>query len=151
MSRVPTLPDNLTQEAAQATVGRALALAAEKYAATGLSVAVCDRNGFLLAFGRTDHARPLSIELSMRKAYTASRMACSTLDFQRRLQREKLELAYFADERMAAMPGGVAVFDAAHRLLGAIAVGGISAEEDVVVAEWLVRALVADIPGCTAA
>ena len=56
--RPAALPGNLPQSAAQSTVRRALALAAEKYAASGLSVAVCDRHGFLLAFGRTDNARP---------------------------------------------------------------------------------------------
>lgn len=145
--RPAALPGNLPQSAAQSTVRRALALAAEKYAATGLSVAVCDRNGFLLAFGRTDNARPLSIELSIRKAYTASRMACSTLAFQQRLQRENLELAYFSDERLAAMPGGIPVFNDARRLIGAIAIGGISAQEDVVAAERLVAALGEELAG----
>lgn len=135
------MTDNLPQRTAQSTVNHALALAAEKYAATGLSVAVCDRNGFLLAFGRTDNARPLSIELTLRKAYTASRMACSTLAFQQRLQRENLELSWFGDEKFAAMPGGVPIFNVGKKLIGALAIGGISAQEDVEAAEALVAAL----------
>ena len=135
------MSDNLPQSAAQSVVGQALALGAEKYAATGLSVAVCDRNGFLLAFGRTDNARPLSIELTLRKAYTASRMGCSTLAFQQRLQRENLELSWFGDEKFAAMPGGVPIFNAGTKLIGALAIGGISAQEDVEAAEALVAAL----------
>ncbi len=135
------MSDNLPQGAAQLVVGQALALGAEKYAATGLSVAVCDRNGFLLAFGRTDNARPLSIELTLRKAYTASRMGCSTLAFQQRLQRENLELSWFGDEKFAAMPGGVPIFNAGKKLIGALAIGGISAQEDVEAAEALVAAL----------
>lgn len=57
---------NLPQSAAQSVIRHALALAGERHAATGLSVAVCDRYGFLLAFGRTDNARPLSVELTLR-------------------------------------------------------------------------------------
>lgn len=135
------MTDNLPQRAAQSAVEHALALAAEKYAATGLSVAVCDRNGFLLAFGRTDNARPLSIELTLRKAYTASRMGCSTLAFQQRLQRENLELSWFGDEKFAAMPGGVPILNAGKKLIGALAIGGISAQEDVEAAELLVATL----------
>lgn len=135
------MTDNLPQSAAQSAVSHALELGAEKYAATGLSVAVCDRNGFLLAFGRTDNARPLSIELTLRKAYTASRMGCSTLAFQQRLQRENLELSWFGDEKFAAMPGGVPIFNAGKKLIGALAIGGISAQEDVEAAELLVTTL----------
>ena len=135
------MSDNLPQSAAQSAVNHALALGAEKYAATGLSVAVCDRNGFLLAFSRTDNARPLSIELTLRKAYTASRMGCSTLAFQQRLQRENLEISWFGDEKFAAMPGGVPIFNAGNKLIGALAIGGISAQEDVEAAEALVAAL----------
>ena len=140
------MSDNLPQSAAQSAVCHALALGAEKYAATGLSVAVCDRNGFLLAFGRTDNARPLSIELTLRKAYTASRMGCSTLAFQQRLQRENLELSWFGDEKFAAMPGGVPIFNAGKKLIGALAIGGISAQEDVEAAELLVAALQNNLP-----
>lgn len=132
---------NLTQKAAQAVVQQALSLGQGQYADRGLSVAVCDRNGFLLAFGRTDNARPLSIELTLRKAYTASRMGCTTLAFQQRLQRENLELAYFGDERFAAMPGGVPVFNEDRQLIGALAIGGISAQEDVDAAEALLARL----------
>ena len=133
--------ENLTQSAAQSVVAHALVLGTEKYADKGLSVAVCDRNGFLLAFGRTDNARPLSIDLTLRKAYTASRMACSTLAFQQRLQKENLELAYFGDEKFAAMPGGAPVFNDRKQLLGAVAIGGISAQEDVEALDTLIAAL----------
>ena len=140
------MPDNLPQRAAQSAVKQALTLGTERYAATGLSVAVCDRNGFLLAFGRTDNARPLSIELTLRKAYTASRMGCSTLAFQQRLQRENLELSWFGDEKFAAMPGGVPILNAEKKLIGALAIGGISAQEDVEAAELLVAALQNNMP-----
>jgi len=133
--------ENLTQSAAQSVVAHALVLGTEKYADKGLSVAVCDRNGFLLAFARTDNARPLSIELTLRKAYTASRMGCSTLAFQQRLQKENLELAYFGDEKFAAMPGGAPVLNERKQLLGAVAVGGISAQEDVEAVEVLIATL----------
>ena len=135
------MSDNLPQSAAQSAVNHALALGTGKYTVTGLSVAICDRNGFLLAFGRTDNARPLSIELTLRKAYTASRMGCSTLAFQQRLQRENLELSWFGDEKFAAMPGGVPIVNSEKKLIGALAIGGISAQEDVEAAELLVAAL----------
>ena len=68
-------------------------------------------------------------------------MACSTLAFQQRLQREHLELSWFGDEKFAAMPGGVPIFNEERKLIGALAIGGISAQEDVEAAELLVATL----------
>ena len=132
---------NLNQRAAQFVVGKALDLVQEKYAGRALSVAVCDRNGFLLAFARCDEAKLLTIELTQRKAYTAARTGVQTQAFLQRLQQENLNIAYFGDEQFSALPGGIPVFDADKRLLGAVAIGGISAKEDQEAAEILVAAL----------
>lgn len=132
---------NLNQRAARSVVEHALKLSNEKYGGRALSVAVCDRNGFLLAFARTDDAKVLSIELTQRKAYTAARMGVPTQSFLQRLQKENLNIAYFADEKFSAMPGGMPIYNEDKQLLGALAIGGISAAEDQEAAEILAAAL----------
>ncbi len=132
---------NLNQRAAQSVIAHALKLSQEKYGGRDLSVSVCDKHGFLLAFARTDGAKLLSIELTQRKAYTAARMGVQTQAFLQRLQQENLNIAYFADEKFSAMPGGIPVYDDNKQLLGAVAIGGISAKEDQEAAEILVGAL----------
>jgi len=132
---------NLNQRAAQSVVQHTLDLAQDKYAGRALSVAVCDKSGFLLAFARSDEAKLLTIELTQRKAYTAARTGVQTLAFLQRLQQENLNIAYFGDDRFSALPGGIPVYDGDKKLLGAVAVGGISAKEDQEAAEILVAAL----------
>jgi glc operon protein GlcG len=132
---------NLNQRAAQFLVAQALNLMQEKYAGRALSVAVCDKSGFLLAFARSDEAKLLTIELTQRKAYTAARTGVQTQAFLQRLQQENLNIAYFSDDRFSALPGGIPVYDGDKRLLGAVAIGGISAKEDQEAAEILVAAL----------
>ena len=50
------------------------------------------------------------------------------------------------DEKFAAMPGGVPILNAEKKLIGALAIGGISAQEDVEAAELLVAALQNNMP-----
>lgn len=132
---------NLDQKSAQLVVQHALQLPLEKYAGRSLSVAVCDKDGFLLAFARTDGAKLLTIELTQRKAYTAARLGATTESFLKRLQQENLDIAYFGDARFSALPGGIPVFNESKALVGAVGVGGISAREDHEAAEMLVQAL----------
>ncbi|MBS1155071.1 MAG: heme-binding protein [Proteobacteria bacterium] len=132
---------NLTLAIAQSAVQHALQLSQQRYGGRPLSVAVCDKSGFLLAFARMEEAKLLSIELTQRKAYTAARMGAPTHVFLQRLQQENLEISYFADDKFSAMPGGLPVFNADKQLIGALAIGGISAKEDLEAAELIVAAL----------
>lgn len=119
----------LTLPQAQQAVEYALQLADLQYDHRPLSVAVCDVNGELLSFARMDNAKLLTIELTQRKARTSSRLGCTTLAFLQRLQKEQLDISYFADPRFTALPGGVPITQGG-KCLGAVAVGGLSACED---------------------
>ncbi|CNI76702.1 GlcG/HbpS family heme-binding protein [Yersinia vastinensis] len=120
----------LTLDTAQQAVNHALALAKNDYDNRPLSVAVCDQQGFLLAFARMDSAKLLTIELTQRKAYTSSRLGATTEVFLQRLQNEQLDIGYFGDDRFTALPGGIPLLNANKQCVGAVAVGGLSAKED---------------------
>jgi uncharacterized protein GlcG (DUF336 family) len=132
----------LTLEQARRAVDCALDLADTRYAQRPLSVAVCDAHGELLSFARMDNAKLLTIELTQRKARTSSRLGCTTQAFLQRLQNESLDISYFADPRFTALPGGVPILHNG-KCLGAVAVGGLSAQEDhdaaMAVAECLLK------------
>lgn len=119
----------LTLQQATHAVECALNLARTRYANRPLSVAVCDVNGELLSFARMDNAKLLTIELTQRKARTSSRLGCTTLAFLQRLQKEQLDISYFADPRFTALPGGIPILRDG-KCVGAVAVGGLSAQED---------------------
>lgn len=120
----------LTLANAQRAVNHALELSETVYQNRPLSVAVCDKQGFLLAFARMDAAKLLTIELTQRKAYTSSRMSCQTDAFLLRLQKEQLDIGYFGDDHFTALPGGIPLLDENKQCIGAVAVGGLSAKED---------------------
>ncbi|CFQ47788.1 Domain of uncharacterised function (DUF336) [Yersinia frederiksenii] len=120
----------LTLDTAQQAVSHALNLAKNDYDNRPLSVAVCDRQGFLLAFARMDAAKLLTIELTQRKAYTSSQLGATTDAFLQRLQNEQLDIGYFGDARFTALPGGIPLLDTHKQCVGAVAVGGLSAKED---------------------
>lgn len=120
---------SLTSAQAQRAVRFALDLAQNHYNGRPLSVAVCDANGELLSFARMDNAKLLTIELTQRKARTSSRLGCTTQAFLARLQKEQLEIGYFGDARFTALPGGIPLL-VDGVCIGAVAVGGLSAQED---------------------
>ena len=93
----------LTLKQALRAVAFALDLADSCYTKRPLSVAVCDASGELLSFARMDNAKLLTIELTQRKARTSSRLGCTTLAFLQRLQKEQLDISYFADPRFTAL------------------------------------------------
>ncbi|ASE44954.1 MULTISPECIES: GlcG/HbpS family heme-binding protein [Citrobacter] len=132
----------LTLGHALRAVASALDLAETCYAKRPLSVAVCDANGELLSFVRMDNAKLLTIELTQRKARTSSRLGCTTQAFLQRLQKEQLDIGYFADPLFTALPGGIPILHQG-KCLGAVAVGGLSAQEDhdaaLAVAETLLK------------
>ncbi|POT58136.1 heme-binding protein [Citrobacter amalonaticus] len=134
----------LTLEQASRAVENALSLAATHYNQRPLSVAVCDASGELLSFARMDNARLLTIELTQRKARTSSRLGCTTQAFLQRLQKEQLDISYFADARFTALPGGIPIIHEG-KCLGAVAVGGLSAQEDHDAAQTVAESLLKEI------
>jgi glc operon protein GlcG len=129
-------------EEAQRLVSDAIAKAR---AACGrpVCVAVCDAQGFLVAFARADGAPVRSIAISQGKAYSAARMGVSTEAFLERLHREKIEASYFCDERLTALPGGAAIGDTSGRVLGGIGISGLTSAEDQIVASAVAAAAAA--------
>ncbi|WP_420901003.1 GlcG/HbpS family heme-binding protein [Escherichia coli] len=119
----------LTLKQALRAVEYALELAVQRYGDRPLSVAVCDANGELLSFARMDRAKLLTIELTQRKARTSGRLGCTTAAFLLRLQKEQLDISYFGDPRFTALPGGIPIL-IEGKCIGAVAVGGLSAQED---------------------
>jgi uncharacterized protein GlcG (DUF336 family) len=120
---------DLTLDRAQALADSALSRAAQDHGRP-ICVAVCDERGLLLAFARMDGAPARSVAISQGKAYTAARMGVTTAALLSRLHREQIEVGYFCDPALTALPGGSPLKDAGGRLLGAVGVSGLTSAED---------------------
>ena len=126
----------LTLEAARGLLDRAMARATQDFKRP-VCVAVCDMQGFLLAFGRMEGAPVRSIQISQGKAYSAARMGVSTQSILERLKREGLEIALFCDPLLTALPGGSLLKDASGVALGAIGVSGLTPTEDQLITDGI--------------
>jgi glc operon protein GlcG len=100
-----------------------------------IGVAVCDANGFLIAFSRMDGAPVRSIAISQQKAHTATRMGMSTDAFLERLRADNIDIRYFCDPLMTALPGGNLLKDKDGTVVGAVGVSGLKPAEDQVITE----------------
>lgn len=128
--------DTIDLRAAQ----RLLALAAERAQSEygrPICAAVCDANGFLVAFARGDHSPVRSIQISQGKAYSAARMGVDTEAFLERLKRDNLQAGSFCDDRLTALPGGAVLRDAAGRLTGGLGISGLTSAQDQAIASAL--------------
>ena len=123
-----------TLEAARGLLDRAMARATQEFKRP-VCVAVCDMQGFLLAFARMEGAPVRSIQISQGKAYSAARLGVSTQSILERLKREGIEIAYFCDPLLTALPGGSVLKDASGAALGAIGVSGLTSAEDQLVTD----------------
>ncbi len=135
------MPD-LKLDQAQALVLSATAKATQDHGRP-ICVAVCDDRGLLLAFARMDGAPARSVRISQGKAYSAARMGVTTAALLARLHREQIEVGYFCDPDLTALPGGSPLKDAGGRLLGAVGVSGLSSAEDQAITDALAAALLA--------
>jgi uncharacterized protein GlcG (DUF336 family) len=126
----------LTIDLAKTYLDRTIAKAKQDFPRP-ICVSVCDPNGFLIAFARMDGAPLRSIQISQSKAYTAVRMGVSTDAVLARLHRENIELSYFCDPLMTALPGGNLLKDAAGNVLGGIGVSGLTSAEDQSITEFI--------------
>jgi len=102
-----------------------------------ICVAVCDAQGLLVAFARMEGAPLRSIAISQGKAYTAARMGVTTQAVLARLKNEGIEIGYFCDPQLTALPGGSPLKDQAGVLCGAIGVSGLASAEDQQVTDHL--------------
>ncbi len=123
--------DNMTLAIAEKVAAKAKQLVAESYGGKPFSVAVCDKNGFLVLYHKLDGAKLLTINLTPCKAYTAVRMGTSTAAFLERLKRDNLDIGYFQDTRFTALPGGEPLLNAQKQLFGGIGIGGLAQDGEV--------------------
>ena len=98
-------------------------------------ISVCDAYGFQLAFARMDGAPIRSIAISQQKAHTATRMGMSTDAFLDRLRTDNIDIGYFCDPLMTALPGGNLLKSPDGTVVGAVGVSGLKPVEDQVITE----------------
>ena len=134
---------DLPLERAQSIVAQALARAGQEHAGRPICVAVCDERGLLLAFARMDGAPARSVRIAQGKAYSAARMGVTTQAVLERLHREKIEIGYFCDPEITALPGGSPLKNGAGRLLGAVGISGLTSAEDQALTDAMAAAFVA--------
>jgi uncharacterized protein GlcG (DUF336 family) len=136
----------MTLETANDLVAEAMARAATQFARP-VCVSVCDAAGFLVAFARADGAPLRSIRIAQAKAYTAVRMGVTTEALLARLHREQIEIGYFADSGLTALPGGSVLKDAAGAVIGGIGVSGLTSAEDQQVTDHVAGLVRGGTPG----
>jgi glc operon protein GlcG len=128
----------LTLAAANKCVERAVAKAQAEFKRP-ICVSVCDANGFLVAFSRMDGAPIRSIQISRSKAYTATRMGIATDEFLARLRNDNVDIGYYCDPLMTALPGGNLLKDKSGAVIGAVGVSGLKPVEDQVITEHVAQ------------
>lgn len=119
----------LNLDIAQSLVTQAMSKATQDYGRP-ICVAVCDDRGLLVAFARMAGAPVRSVQISQGKAYSAARMGVTTEAFLARLQREQIQVGFFCDPLLTALPGGSPLKGADGSLAGAIGISGLAAAED---------------------
>jgi len=108
-----------------------------------VSVFVADDHGELVAAATMDGAAPDTRLNAQRKAYTAARSdAGSTRELAQKARDDPVERASF-DPFFTFFLGGVGVFDAEDRKIGAVGVSGLPGEDDEALAR---RAMEASAP-----
>lgn len=125
----------LTHEGAAKILEAAIDKAVEM--GTPQCVAVTDDGGHLLAFGRMDGAKVLSIDSAIAKARTAASSRVPTGALSEELERR---LAAATQGKLTNLQGGLPIVVQEH-VIGAIGVGSGTAEEDVAVARAGLAAL----------
>jgi ferredoxin len=95
-----------------------------------VSVAVVDEGGRLIAFGRMDRARPMSVDIAINKAYTAATFQMPTSELSGLAGQSWFQsLIVSSQGKIMAVAGGLPVLDAPH-VVGAVGVSGGTAEQD---------------------
>jgi glc operon protein GlcG len=99
-------------------------------------IAVADQQGELIALSRMDWASVSSVVIATNKAWTAAREAKPTYDLGQSARDPKtgFDMGYYGDRRYVGWGGGIPVFHE-NRVIGAIAVSGLSENEDMELAK----------------
>ena len=114
------------------------------------AIAVADAHGELIAFVRCDGVLLGSGPLAINKAYTAARLARPTRVLGETLRAKGTDVAFYGDPRYVGFGGGLPVrVDGV--VAGAVAVSGLSDEEDEALAAMAVALLQGDPPASVVA
>ncbi|MFO1307979.1 MAG: heme-binding protein [Burkholderiales bacterium] len=103
----------------------------EELAARGRTavIAVADPHGELIALARLDGAPVSSVAVATAKARTAARLRRPTRVLGEQIRTRGIAVSYYADPQLTAFGGGVPVWSG-RQVVGAIAVSGLSDQED---------------------
>jgi glc operon protein GlcG len=99
------------------------------------SVAVADAHGELISFARMDGAPVSSIRIAMNKAWTAARERKPTGEIGEKVKHPEKghDIAYYGDPKYVGWGGGIPVWKNGE-VIGAVAVSGLSSNEDIALA-----------------
>ena len=100
----------------------------------GAAIAICDAQGELLAFLRTDGCRLPSINIAINKAFTAAREQKPSKEIGQASISEGFPMTNFGDLRYTAWGGGVPIIYKGQ-VVGAVGVSGLPEAEDMVLAK----------------
>jgi glc operon protein GlcG len=95
-------------------------------------IAVADAHGELIAFARMDGVPLPSITIAMNKAWTAARTGKPTQEIGEKARHPEKghDIAYYGDPRFVGWGGGIPVRKNGE-VVGAVAVSGLSSNEDI--------------------
>ena len=129
-------------EEAQRAVDAIVAEQAGDPQGRGVSVAVVDDHGDLVAFARMSAARVTTGEIAVKKAFTSARSRTNSGAYVERMKEMGLNVADLGDPRLAAFQGGVCIMKpGTEECVGGIGVSGLSAEDDELLADKGVQAM----------
>jgi len=99
------------------------------------AIAVADAHGDLICFARMDGAPVSSIRIAMNKAWTAARERKPTKEIGEKVKHPEKghDISYYGDPQYVGWGGGIPVWKNGE-VVGAVAVSGLSSNEDIVLA-----------------
>jgi glc operon protein GlcG len=108
-----------------------------------VAVGVADAHGDLICFARMDGAPVSSIHVAQNKAWTAARERKPTKELGEKVKHPEKghDISYYGDSRYVGWGGGLPVRKNGE-VVGAVAVSGLSSEEDVALAALGVESIV---------
>jgi glc operon protein GlcG len=106
-----------------------------------ICVAIYDRQGALVAFGRMDDAPERGVKIAQCRAYTSARMRMDTVAFDALLCEQNMPVAYYCDPQFTGIPGGCVLKAADGEVIGGVGISGLAATEDASISEIVAKSL----------